>query len=290
MKVMRNVKFYNCFRNALTVVGLLILVASCALVALAQNSKPQKSMLSKMSFYELLKTPGKLLSEGNNSIPIGKLKVKTYRLEEISPMGVEDEKSQQNADDADRAFRLTVTGESIFNGTFIIWIGDAPLTNVIYNRKELTTIIFDPSVLENGADISVTRYSENEWESSRSTIPDLLQLPVKLQTQAGTSSKYFIKEIRNIPKALWLQGKHGVEIEIHSEDPFPVLNSIVFLQIGNLKLIGSVYKDDHTQVYRLSAEQFAQLKDNETVRLKYGNAPTPGIKVGRLDKSMLRAF
>jgi len=308
MKFVMNIKSYRFFKNGLNVIGLLLLVISSTLVVLAQNSNGQEPAVTvKMSFYELLKIPGKLLSKGTNSVPVGELKVKTYRLEEISLTGVMDEKAQANMERNNRAFRLTIIGESFQSGRFIIWIGDAPLTDIIYGQKEITTIIYDPSVLEDGASISVTKHGitvklepgvnvslpkheEKNWDDTPSTIPDLLQVPVELQArQANIPSKYFIKEIRSVPKAPWLRGKDGVEIEIYSEEPFPARNEVLFLKIGDLELHGGGYKDQYTQFFRLSAEQFAQLKDNETVRLKYGLAPSPGIKIGRLNKNMLRA-
>ncbi len=77
--------------------------------------------------------------------------------------------------------------------------------------------------------------------------------------------------IHNVAASTVLGGNAGVEIELYSERPFPVVNSLVFLQIGRDKFYLSDYKDGalNTLVFTLTPEEFARTKRGDPIIVRY---------------------
>ncbi len=77
--------------------------------------------------------------------------------------------------------------------------------------------------------------------------------------------------IHNVAASSVLGGKPGVEIELYSERPFPVVNSLVLLQIGTDKFYLSGYKDGNlnTLVFTLTPEEFARAKPGDPIIVRY---------------------
>ena len=117
------------------------------------------------SLRELLKIPGKLVSEAKSDRPISDLKLTGYRVEELQlprTMTVEM-KGQQVA--VDKAWRVTMTG-----GPFpiralpaVIWIDDQIVGNGIENEtlSQITAITFDSSLIREGGVVSLS-YGEDK--------------------------------------------------------------------------------------------------------------------------------
>lgn len=126
---------------------------------------------------ELLKMPGKLLSKGVNRRSTGLLRLVSYRLEEIElshpvEVSIRGQKSQ-----ADRAWRLTVTG-----GPFqvralppVIWVDGVAVGIAQENERlsELTVITFDLTALREGGTIAVSYGMDSE---DRSELVDKLSV------------------------------------------------------------------------------------------------------------------
>ena len=96
-------------RALLATLSLLLLVLAGTQQARAQDAAgAQDAQEPKMS--DLLKMPGKVVAESNAAAPAGRLKVKNYRVEELTlPAAVEVEVGGKRAE-VSRAFRVTVTG------------------------------------------------------------------------------------------------------------------------------------------------------------------------------------
>lgn len=129
------------------------------------------------SLRELLKLPGKLMSEAKSARPSGDLKLTGYRVEELQlprTMTIEM-KGQQIA--VNKAWRVTVTG-----GPFpvralpaVIWIDDQIVGNGIENEtlSQITAITFDSSLIREGG---VVALSYGEDKDARIRLSQRLQL------------------------------------------------------------------------------------------------------------------
>ena len=114
---------------------------------------------------ELLKAPGRLISEASSARPSGDLKLTGYRVEELSlPRNLTvDVQGRQTV--VDRAWRVTVNG-----GPFpvrampaVIWIDDQIVGNAIENEtlSQVTAITFDSSLIREGGVVSIS-YGEDK--------------------------------------------------------------------------------------------------------------------------------
>lgn len=165
-------------RAWLTTLSLLLLVLACGLQARAQDSAaPDLSQEPKMS--DLLKMPGKVIAESNAPAAAGKLKVKNYRVEELTlPAPVSVEVGGRRVE-VSRAFRVTVTG-----GPFpvralpaVVWIDDEAVGFGVESEDldRITAVTFDGSLLREGATLYVS-YGDKENKEGRTALPEKLKL------------------------------------------------------------------------------------------------------------------
>ena len=165
-------------RAWLTTLSLLLLVLACGLQARAQDSAaPDLSQEPKMS--DLLKMPGKVIAESNAPAAVGKLKVKNYRVEELTlPAPVSVEVGGRRVE-VSRAFRVTVTG-----GPFpvralpaVVWIDDEAVGFGVESEDldAITAVTFDGSLLREGATLYVS-YGDKENKEGRTALPEKLKL------------------------------------------------------------------------------------------------------------------
>ncbi|MBV8884163.1 MAG: hypothetical protein JO235_09225, partial [Chroococcidiopsidaceae cyanobacterium CP_BM_RX_35] len=81
----------------------------------------------------------------------------------------------------------------------------------------------------------------------------------------------------------------GVEIEVFSEDGFPVRDAKRVLQIGKHQFFLDRFQngDMHTLIFTLTNDEFAQIATGEPVRVQYGTEPSQEWwDLGYLDKSI----
>ncbi|MBX3227245.1 MAG: hypothetical protein KIT84_35085 [Labilithrix sp.] len=82
----------------------------------------------------------------------------------------------------------------------------------------------------------------------------------------------------------------AVEIELASQDEFLVHDELPRLLLGSDEVVGASYKADgstNSIVFKLSAEQFAAVKDGVDLKVQYGtDAVTHEWSFGKLDKSL----
>jgi hypothetical protein len=165
----------------LATLSLLMLVTAGALQARAQDAAgAQDTQEPKMS--DLLKLPGKVIAESNAAAPAGKLKVKNYRVEELTlPAPVSVEVGGKRVE-VSRAFRVTVTG-----GPFpvrampaVVWIDDVAVGYGVESEDldAITAVTFDASLLREGATLYVS-YGDKENKQARTALPEKLKLGAK---------------------------------------------------------------------------------------------------------------
>ena len=165
-------------RVRLATLSLLLLVLTGTLQAQAQDTAaPDNAQEPKMS--DLLKLPGKVIAESNAPAAAGKLKVKNYRVEELTlPAPVEVEVGGKRVE-VSRAFRVTVTG-----GPFpvralpaVVWIDDVAVGYGVESEDldAITAVTFDASLLRDGATLYVS-YGDKENKGDRTALPERLKL------------------------------------------------------------------------------------------------------------------
>jgi hypothetical protein len=155
---------------AIAMVLLPVLFASGS-SALAQQNKKE------LPLRELVKLPGKVVSEAKTARQSGELKFTGYRIEELQlPRSISAEVRGQQVV-VDRAWRVTITG-----GPFpvrampaVIWIDDQIVGYGIENETltQISAITLDNSLLHEGGVISIS-YGDNK--ETRVRLPQRIQL------------------------------------------------------------------------------------------------------------------
>lgn len=270
-------------KHAWLLMGFLILIVFQAPLTQAQQNPAAPSSQSGLADSNLYKAAGELLTKGDNQLPVGPLKVKSYRLEEVKlprPMksGIES------------ALRLVVTLDNPLNRTYVIWVDDLPYnavpTKIIGFRgskeSELSALSYGRS-FEDGAEIAVSQYATGSNSEALSTLPERLRLPTRLKAAATVNSlKNDAIKLRNIPGLL--RGQEKVEIRITTPGSFgEARNAIPMLRIGKQEItFGHAF--GHQAVFELTSEQFARAENGAWVFVKIGGDTW---RIGRLNKSLL---
>lgn len=163
---------------AISIVVLPLLMASGS-GAFAQGNP---SAVSSKEMRELLKQPGKLVSEATSVRPTGDLQLTGYRVEELELLRNMTVEIQGRQSVVNKAWRVTVSG-----GPFpvralpaVVWIDDQIVGNGIEDEtlSQITAITFDGSLIREGGVISIS-YGENK--ESRERVPQ----PIQLKREGG---------------------------------------------------------------------------------------------------------
>ena len=267
----------------LPLVLLLFFVVQSSIVQAQQM--PESRVFSTYDLYNPASTPGTVLSKGNNEVPFGKLKVKSYQLEEVElakplELVIHGRKEQFRS-----VLRLRIGGEEFLPGSYRIWVGDTALGDVSYSRTELVTIIFDRSLIEDGESLAVSSETYGDPQS-RTVLPDRLYLPAQARGPMQSASGNVITRMRKINLS---GGTYLIEIELTTDTELPTLNAIPVVQIGKREFlnVSTLDSDRNKAIVRLTPEEFSQLRDGEQVSLKFGRGTRGGRKFGKLNKGLL---
>ncbi len=165
-------------RAILVTLSLLLLVLTGTLRARAQEAAaPDAAQEPKMS--DLLKMPGKVIAESNSAAAAGRLKVRNYRVEELTLPSAVSVKVGDKVVQTSRAFRVTVTG-----GPFpvrampaVIWLDDAAVGYGVESEDldAITAVTFDESLIRDGATVYLS-YGDKENRDDRTPLPAKLAL------------------------------------------------------------------------------------------------------------------
>lgn len=168
-------KHYLVNRSLAIAIAVLSLLLAGASHAFAQRTNPPAN--KEVPVRELLKLPGKIVSEHKSARPSGDLKLTGYRVEELNlPRSLTVEVHGQQTV-VDRAWRVTVNG-----GPFpvrampaVIWIDDQIVGLGIENEtlSQITAITFDNSLIREGGVVSI---SYGEDKDARVRISQRIQL------------------------------------------------------------------------------------------------------------------
>ncbi|HEX8492477.1 MAG TPA: hypothetical protein VF658_06520 [Pyrinomonadaceae bacterium] len=276
--------------------GILMLMVWSVPSVTAQESPDEstdRAMITTYNLYDTRRSPGEVLAEGNNTIPEGKLGVKTWRLEEVKlPRAFElDVRGQKER--VESVLRLTITGNSFRCGSFLIWVGDNLLGDVSGGMgTDLTTIIFDRSLLEDGATIAVSCERPDD-PLSRSVLPERLYLPPRARSSRSSGDEVgAVTRIRKISRRGQSGSKPYIQIELTVDESLPVQNASRIVQIGTQEFYagGSPSGDGRRIIVEMTLEKFAQLEDGAQILVKNGRGAKSlrgARKFGRLNKGAL---
>jgi hypothetical protein len=163
----------------LATLSLLLLVLTGATQTRAQDSAAGDDIAQEPKMADLLKMPGKVIAESNAPAAAGKLKVKNYRVEELTlPAPVSVEVGGRRVE-VSRAFRVTVTG-----GPFpvralpaVVWVDDEAVGYGVESEDldRITAVTFDASLVREGATLYLS-YGDKENKAERTALPEKLKL------------------------------------------------------------------------------------------------------------------
>jgi len=150
--------------------AVVIIMSSLLFASDALSQRTANPTNKELPLRELLKAPGRLVSEAKTARPSSDLKLTGYRVEELQlPRSLTVElRGQQVA--VDRAWRVTVQGGPFPVRTLpaVIWIDDQIVGNGIENESlsQITAITFDGSLIRQGGVVSIS-YGEDKEDRRR---------------------------------------------------------------------------------------------------------------------------
>ena len=250
-----------------------------------------------------------------------------YKLKELRLAEPREVEIRGRKETIEFAYRLTLAGaesrSSQRAGTVqvpalskfgLIWLEDAALPTFSLDSQEVSTLIYDRSVLQDGAQISVSNSDGSEMYS--------LVEPLKYQSTAqGPTSKLGtnheskaqpataniqtvgdreegneVVSIRSVARVIGATRMPLVQIELKTNRPFPPRESTLRLQIGKRFFLNELTGDHtgRTLSLTLTQEMFAELKDGAAIVAFFDKPDRSGFAgrgvwhFGRLDKSRLQ--
>ena len=178
MKTEKNPPVRRHLKSILATLSLVLLVLTGTLQARAQDAHASDTAQEpKMS--DLLKLPGKVIAESNAPAAVGRLKVKNYRVEELTLPAPASVEVGGKRVEVSRAFRVTVTGGPFAVRALpaVVWIDDVAVGYGVESEDldAITAVTFDASLVREGATLYVS-YGDKENRQDRTALPEKLKL------------------------------------------------------------------------------------------------------------------
>ena len=227
---------------------------------------------------DLRKAPGRLISEGRNTTPVGPRKLLSYKLEEVDLPQPKQIITNGRKRSVTTALRLSINAEQHQPGG-VIWIDDVLFPSPWEpDGYSIATFIYNPSLLRDGATISVGSGDEVY------DLPEPLKLPASFKTKdedVGNGNRIVLRTLLKVNGT-----KYDRTFVVHGfiGQPLPIINNRYSLQIGRRffsRLLGS----DKQYSVEMTEQEFKELKDGARVNITLG--PMVIAYLGRLDKKML---
>jgi hypothetical protein len=266
--------------------------APCAIsyrVTFAPPRNPQRKKVEAAdnSFITQLRaTSGKLIAEAPASSEV------SFTLQQVALPAQRELELRGRREVVDYAFRLTLKGPGVSNAA-LIWIDDAALPGSwSYERKEMSTLIFDTSILKDGAEISMS----NPEGGQVVVLPDRLRLPSTVKAAAVTGEAgNSISAIRRVTMSIGSKRQPLVQIELKTSRSIPPKESPLQMHVGKRFFVNELSGDNtgRNLTLTLTPEMFAELKDGAEVVAFFNKPDRSGLSgsdvwnFGRLDKSLL---
>src|SRR6266571_5315446 len=218
-----------------------------------------------------------------------------YKLEEVALAEAAEMENYGSQESIETALRLTLSGAGLPVKFDLILIDDAALPVLSRNgAHEAGTLIFDPSVLTDGAEMSLSNSDGTEMRSLPETLrlPDTLKNEILRKTENGNMVVAISRGVRVIGETR----QPLVQIELKTGRAFPARDSVLQLQIGKRFFTRELSGDlsGRTLTLTLTPEMFAELKQGAEIIAFFDKPDRSGLSggniwcFGRLDKRMLR--
>jgi hypothetical protein len=120
-------------------------------------------------------------------------------------------------------------------------------------------------------------------------VADAVELMQQSEAPAPRVHAGVITSLQRLASVPQLRGAPGVEIEITSNQPFPVRDAMLTLRVGEKSFTLSHYVggDWHHVVFSLTDAEFASLSSGDPMLVQYGPKSLGDVwNIGRLDKQM----
>jgi hypothetical protein len=247
---------------------------------------------------------GRLLSQGQGSWTSGTGEPIRYKLKELALAEPRVMEIHGRRVTVEFAYRLTLAGAELRSsqrdGTArvpalskfkMIWLDDAALPAYSLNSEEISALIYDRSVLKDGARISVSQTDGSDMYSS--------DQPLKYQSNVQSSNEREegnqVVGIRSAVRVIGATRMPLVQIELRTNRPFPPRDSVLQLQIGKRFFLNELTGDPNgrTLTLTLTREIFAELQQGAEIVAFFDKPDRSGFTgrdvwhFGRLDKGRL---
>jgi hypothetical protein len=236
---------------------------------------------------ELRSLAGRLIAEGKLAESY------TYRLDEVPFNEPKELVRYGKKQSIQSAFRLTLQGADL-SRVGLVWVDDVALPAFLsYDRHSTMSMIYDPSVLRDGFQLSV---SETDGSQMR-LLAEKLQLPASLRTveKATQEEGNVVVSIKDAVRAIGASRQALVQIELRTNRPFPARPSPLRLQVGK-RFFFDELSGDYTGrklTLTLTPEMFSELKSGADIVAFFDRPDRSGFAgedvwyFGRLNKGML---
>jgi hypothetical protein len=264
---------------------------------------------------------GRLLSQGQGSWAVSGGSVR-YKLKELSLPGPREIEGHGRRKKIEHAYRLTLSGAESRStqpvGTVqvpplskfgLIWLDDVVLPAFSLDAQEVSTLIYDRSILREGAQISVSDSDGSDrhvlveglkYESSNHSPTSVVETRDASGAQAaGTTVETFEGDEGNvvvsIKRALRLIGATRiplVQIELITNRSFPPRETALQLQVGKRFFLKELTGEPtgRTLTLTITEEMFTELKQGADIVAFFDRPDRSGFAggdvwyFGRLDK------
>jgi hypothetical protein len=281
------------------------------------DSAARGRMVDARLAMQLRTADGRVLAQGGGSWVSECETAVRYRLKEVRLPEPRMIHVQGHTTTIEVAYRFTLTdgpGErdmpksATLSRFALVWLGDAALPAFSNATSEISTLIFDPSVLRNGAEIAVSNMDGSEMlildgrlrltdlqntASSLRIKSDSEARPSSIQTREGRENGNEVVRIKSAVRLVGATRIPLVQVELKTSRPFPARESALKLQIGKRFFMNELTGDHtgRTLTLTLSEEMFSELNQGDEIVAFFdkpdrsGFAGTDIWHFGRLDKN-----
>jgi hypothetical protein len=237
---------------------------------------PSSALLDERVAMKLRTIEGRLISQGQSSWASSNEEPIRYKLKELSLPEPRVMEIHGRRVTVEVAYRLTLAGgESrgsqregaprvpALSKFKLIWLDDAALPAFSLDSDEISTLIYDRSVLKDGPKISVSNSDGTDMYSLIERLKYQSNVPAGNEREEGNE----VVGIQSAVRVIGATRMPLVQIELRTNRPFPPRESALQLQIGKRFFLHELTGDPtgRTLTLTLTQEIFAELKQGAEV-------------------------
>jgi hypothetical protein len=280
-----------------------------AALSKSDSVSARQPVLDDQVAMQLRAAEGRLLSQGQGSWASGTGESVRYKLKELRLPEPREIEIRGRRETIDFAYRLTLSGaqsrssQRVGTGQVpdlskfeLIWLDDAALPTFSLDSQEISTLIYDRSVLRDGAQISVSNSDGSDMHSLVEPFKYQTGVPVpgpNLQPGNAGEEGNDVVSIRSAVRVVGATRIPLVQIELRTSRPFPPGESALRLQIGKRFFLTELTGDHtgRTLTLTLTQEMFSELREGAAIVAFFDKPDRSGFAgrgvwhFGRLDKS-----